>query len=89
MGFEPTAFPVLPGRAHELGDKPSILLSLDVTLPAHRFAPRHILLAVNQLPWPTVLEGFRVVRLMVFDAFFQTFGLANIVPTRAFTLKDV
>src|SRR5215469_2365398 len=50
MGFEPTTFPVSPGRALracQLLNEPPILLRFDVSLSAYCFASRCIFLRIN------------------------------------------
>ncbi len=89
MGFEPTTFPVLPGRAQQAFYETAVLLPLDVVLPFHCFTPRRIFFEMSQLPRASILDRLGVVRLVISNALLQMLRLTNVVPTCRFTLKDV
>jgi hypothetical protein len=89
MGFEPTAFPVSPGRAHQALNEPAIFLLFDVRLPPHRFATCLEFLHVEQLPRPTILVCLRVVQLVILKSLFQMLGLSDVKSPARFTLEDV
>ena len=56
MGFEPTTFPVLPGRAQKFRNHAAILPGLDLMFASHSFGPAGILFRVNQRPWTSILQ---------------------------------
>src|ERR1700674_3858411 len=89
MGFEPTTFPVSPGRAHQTLDHCPIFPIFEFAFPSHRCATRGVFFLEDQLPGATVLQGFRVIRVVVSEAFFDVNGLANIVAIRGLALEDV
>jgi hypothetical protein len=82
MGFEPTTFPVSPGRANQLFDQGSILPGLDLALPADSFSASRISFAVNELPWATILQRFRVTRVVIGNALLDVLRLTNVKSAR-------
>ncbi len=89
MGFEPTTFPVSPGRAHQSLDHCAVFPSLKLVFPSHGGATRGVLFLVYQPPRTVILQGFGVIRVVVGQAFFDVHGLADVVPTRGLTLENV
>ena len=89
MGFEPTAFPVLPGRAHQALDESPILLALDVSLPSYRLASCRVRLGIDQFPRAPILEGEGVIRVVIGDSFFEILSLTDVVSAAALALQDI
>lgn len=89
MGFEHTTFPVSPGRAYQTIDHGPVFPSLKLAFPPHGCTARGVLFMVHQLPGTTVLQGFRVIRIVVGEALVDIDRLANIVAIRGLALEDV
>ena len=89
MGFEPTTFPVSPGRAQHLFDHAAIFPGFDLAFTKHSFTARFVLLSVDEPPRPAVFQGFRVVGVVVGQAPGHVLRLANVKATVGFALKDV
>ena len=67
MGFEPTTFPVLPGRAQQALDEAAIFLALDVLLAADSLAPRSKRFVVDKLPGAAATQCKRIICVVVRD----------------------
>jgi hypothetical protein len=89
MGFEPTTFPVSPGRADQLLDVASVLLFLYVLLAADGITAGGVLFRMDELPWSAISQRKRVIGIVICNALFQVFCLANVIAARRFALKDV
>jgi hypothetical protein len=89
MGFEPTTFPVSPGRAHQPLNHPAIFPGFDLALAEHRFTARLELLRMDELPGSAVPQGFRVVGVVVDEAFGHVLRLTNVETAGGFALEDV
>src|SRR5208282_6310205 len=89
MGFEPTTFPVLPGRAHKSLYEFAILLAFDIELPSDGLASRVVLLRVDQPPGAPVLQREGIVRIVIGETFLKVFRLSDVIPIRGFALEDV
>ena len=89
MGFEPTTFPVSPGRAQQPFDHAAIFPGFELAFAAHGSAARGIALRVHEFPGTPVLQRFRVVGIVVGEPFADVLRLANIETAGRFTLEDI
>src|SRR5882724_504834 len=89
MGFEPTTFPVSPGRAQQLRNHPVILPGFELPFAAHRFAARFVQFGKNEPPWTAVFQGFGVVGVVVREALGNVLRLSNVEAAGRFALEDV
>jgi hypothetical protein len=85
-GFEPAAFPVLPGRAHQALYEPPILLPLDLDFTLQGFGPRGVLFMMDELPRTAILQGSRVICVVIADSLLEILRLTNIKATSGFAL---
>src|SRR5882724_168465 len=89
MGFEPTTFPVSPGRAQQLRNHPVILPGFELPFAAHRFAARFVQFGKNEPPWTAVFQGFGVVGVVVREALGNVLRLSDVETAGRFALEDV
>src|ERR1700719_893631 len=89
MGFEPTTFPVSPGRAQQLFDHPAIIPGFELPLAQDRFTTSFVLFGVNEPPGSAVFQGFRVVGVVVGEALGHVLRLSDVETACGFALKNV
>ena len=89
MGFEPTTFPVSPGRAQQFLNHSAIFPGFELAFTNHCFAARFVLFGVDEPPGSAIFQGFRVVGIVVGEALRYVLRLANIEATGGFALEDV
>jgi hypothetical protein len=89
MGFEPTTFPVSPGRADKLLNHCKIFQGLAFALATNGLCARGIIFSVNQLPRSAILQRLGVISLVVGDSCWQVFRLADVKAARGITLQYI
>jgi hypothetical protein len=89
MGFEPTTFPVSPGRAYQPLDHRPVFPGLDLPLAANGLGAGRKIFCVHQLPGTPMLQRLGVICLVVGDSCWQVFGLPDVIPARGITLQYV
>ena len=89
MGFEPTTFPVSPGRAQQPIKHSAIFPGFELAFTKHCFTARFVLFGVDEPPGSAVFQGFRVVGVVIGDALGHVLRLADVEATGGFALEDV
>ena len=56
MGFEPTTFPVSPGRAYQFFNHAAVFPGFELPFPAHCFFASRKFLCINQFPGSAILQ---------------------------------
>ncbi len=96
MGFEPTTFPVLPGRALDgrrqtdqlLYEFPAFL-ALYITFPPYRLLPGIVRLLVNECPRSAISQCYGIIGVVIFEPILQILRLSDVIPACRFTSQDV
>src|SRR6266404_9136881 len=79
-----------PGRgAHQPFKHFTIFPRFNLTLTPHGFRARRIVLRVNESPGAAILQCFRVIGVVVGQAFRNVLSLTNVVTTRGFALENI
>ena len=89
MGFEPTTFPVLPGRPHQPLNHASILPRFYLALSPDRFRPGGVWFGIPQRPGAPILQGFRPIGIVIGQASFDVVRLTDVEASGGLTLEDI
>src|SRR5579872_1638170 len=81
MGFEPTTFPVSPGRAQQLLNHAAIFPGFEFALTTNDRATRRECFCVEEFPRPAIFQGFGIVGVVVGEAPGNVLRLTDVETT--------